>query len=535
MHPGGLVVAPGPVTDLVPVMRSGGKGVIITQLDLEAVEAFGLVKIDLLGIRGLTVLGDVAEFIQESKSDIYPTPLSVLDSTPSDNRRTAGLVEQGQTIGCFQIESPGMRATLREIHARNEDDIMAALALYRPGPLTGGLKDAFVRRFKGEEPVQHLHPALAPLLDETFGVILYQEQVLRIAHELAGFSLAEADLLRRAMSHFDPGKRMHELQRKFVTEAQSRSGVPVEMGERVWEMMAAFAGYGFPKAHAASYAKVAWRSAWCKTCFPAEFMAAVLANWGGYYSQRVYLSEARRLGLTVRPPHVNYSRRNFAVGMVDGEKILFMGLDQVKHLTSRTIEKIIRLRSFHSLEDFLSRVDPRPQEAEYLAKVGALDGLGTILAILKRLGSGWMAGQMSLFSLNELEGEDWNLEEKMAAQQELLGISLEAHPLELLSNQIAKSGAITTAEAAERVGQRVTVAGIRQTSRRSRTARGEMMMFLTIEDLSGMLDVIIFPDVYRRTKLIISSNSPMLITGTVETDGERDEPFLKAEKVERLA
>jgi DNA polymerase-3 subunit alpha len=535
MHPGGLVVAPGPVTDLVPVMRSGGKGVIITQLDLESVEAFGLVKIDLLGIRGLTVLGDVAEFIQESQPETFATPLSVLDSTPSDDTLTADMVEHGGTIGCFQIESPGMRATLREIHARSEDDIMAALALYRPGPLTGGLKDAFVRRFKGEEEVQHLHPALAPLLDETFGVILYQEQVLRIAHELAGFSLVEADLLRRAMSHFDPGKRMQELQRKFVSEAQVRSGVPSETGERVWEMMAAFAGYGFPKAHAASYAQVAWRSAWCKTYFPAEFMAAVLANWGGYYSQRVYLSEARRLGLTVRPPHVNHSRRNFAVGLVDGERMLFMGLDQVKHLTRRTIEKIIRLRPYHTLEDFLSRVDPRPQEAEYLAKVGALDGLGTIPAILKRLGSGWMAGQMSLFSLNELEGEDWNLEEKMAAQQELLGTSLEAHPLELLSQQIARSGAITTAEAAERIGQRVTVAGIRQTSRRSRTTRGEMMMFLSVEDLSGMLDVIIFPDVYRRAKTIASSNSPMLITGTVETDGERDEPFLKAEKVERLA
>ena len=288
MHPGGLVVAPGPVTDLVPVMRSGGKGVIITQLDLEAVEAFGLVKIDLLGIRGLTVLGDVAEFIQESRPESFSTPLSVLDSTPSDDTQTADLVEHGGTIGCFQIESPGMRATLREIHARKEDDIMAALALYRPGPLTGGLKDAFVRRFKGEEEIQHLHPALEPLLEETFGVILYQEQVLRIAHELAGFSLAEADLLRRAMSHFDPGKRMQELQRKFVSEAQARSGVPVETGERVWEMMAAFAGYGFPKAHAASYAQVAWRSAWCKTYFPGRI-------YGGGAGQLGWILQPARL------------------------------------------------------------------------------------------------------------------------------------------------------------------------------------------------------------------------------------------------
>ncbi len=153
-------------------------------------------------------------------------------------------------------------------------------------------------------------------------MILYQEQVLRIAHELAGFSLAEADLLRRAMSHFDPGKQMQYLQQKFVAEAQARNGVPPETGEQIWEMMAAFAGYGFPKAHAASYAQVSWRSAWCKTHFPGEFMAAVLANWGGYYSQRVYLREARRLGLAVRPPHVNFSGRNFvyATGWAGAER-----------------------------------------------------------------------------------------------------------------------------------------------------------------------------------------------------------------------
>ena len=530
VHPGGLVVAPGLVTDLVPIMRSGSKGMIITQFDLDAVEAFGLVKIDLLGIRGLTVLGDVAEFIQESQPEKFSTSLSVLDAIPSDDTQTADTVENGQTIGCFQIESPGMRATLREIHARGEDDIMAALALYRPGPLKGGLKDAFVRRFKGEEEVRHLHPSLAPLLDETFGVILYQEQVLLIAHELAGFSLAEADLLRRAMSHFDPGQRMQELRKKFVGESHTRNGVPVEAGERVWEMMAAFAGYGFPKAHAASYAQIAWRSAWCKTYFPAEFMAAVIANGGGYYSQRVYLSEVRRLGLGIRPPHINHSLRNFAVGTLDGEKTLFMGLGQIKNLTRQTIKKIIRLRPYHSLEDFLSRVDPRPQEAEYLARVGALDGLGSIPAILQRLQSGWKAGQMSLFSLNK-RGEDWGLEEKMAAQQELLGISLEAHPLELFAEKIVQSGAITTVEAVEKIGQRVAVAGVRQTSRRSQTSKGEAMLFLTLEDLTGTLDVIVFPDVYRRAKAMVLSNAPMLITGTIEAERNRDEPFLKAEKV----
>jgi DNA-directed DNA polymerase III PolC len=532
MHPGGVIVAPGALTDLVPVMNSGGKGVVITQLDLDSVEALGLVKIDLLGIRGLTVVGDVAEFVQQSQPEQYATPLAVLDSTPSVDEPTSTRIEKGETIGCFQIESPGMRATLREIHARTEDDIMAALALYRPGPLSGGLKDAFVRRFKGEEAVRHLHPALAPLLGETFGVILYQEQVLRIANELAGFSLAEADLLRRAMSHFDPGKKMQELERKFVSEAQARSGIPSETGERIWEMMAAFAGYGFPKAHAASYARIGWRSAWCKEYFPAEFMAAVLANWGGYYSQRVYLSEARRLGLKVYPPHVNYSRHQFTMQKMIGseDRALFMGLGQVKELTQRTIGRIIQFAPFASLDDFLSRVDPRMQEAEHLAKIGALDGFGKIPAILSRLQTGgWQRDQMSLFAWSDDSEEDWTLQQKVNAQVEILGASLEAHPLELVQEKII--GAISTIDAVEKIGRRVMVAGIRQTSRRSRTAKGDPMLFLTIEDLQGTLDVILFPDVYRAATSFLDSNPPLLITGVMEMDKERGEPYLRAEKV----
>jgi len=535
VHPGGIVISQTPLTDLVPVMRSGSKGIIITQFDLESVEALGLVKIDLLGIRGLTVLGDVAEFIQKSHQEQYSTRLSVLDTTPEDEPQTADRIENGQTIGCFQIESPGMRATLREIHARSVDDIMAALALYRPGPLTGGLKDAFVRRFKGEEPVQHIHPALAPQLDETFGVILYQEQVLRIAHELAGFSLAEADLLRRAMSHFDPGKRMQELKLKFISEALIKSNVPADTGERIWEMMAAFAGYGFPKAHAASYAQVAWRSAWCKSHFPAEFMVAVLANGGGYYSQRVYLNEARRMGLPVRPPHINHSNRNFAVREINGAKTLFMGLDQVKGLTFRTIDHIIHRQPFHSVEDFLTRTNPRQKEAENLIMVGALDSMGTIHGLLQRIkGGGWQAGQMSLFNWHDTNQDDWTIEQRIEAQKELLGVNLETHPLELVSDQINTAGAINTLEAAGQIGRQVTVAGVRQTSRRSRTNRGEIMMFLTLEDLSGMLDVILFPDTYRQARDIVASNNPFLVTGTIELDTARSEVYLRAEKVSGL-
>ncbi len=371
MHPGGIVIAPGEITDLVPVMASGAKGITITQLDLGMVERFGLVKIDLLGIRGLSVLGDVCQMIYSWRRSELKTPLEVLEKIPLDDEKTAHQVRTAKTIGCFQIESPGMRATLRDIQADSPEDIMAALALYRPGPLRGGLKDAFVRRYKGLETVTHLHPILTSILAESQGVILYQEQVLRIAHELGGLSLADSDLLRRAMSHFDPGEQMKTLRSRFLDGFQTR-GVPLEIGEQVWEMMAAFAGYGFPKAHAASYAQVAWQAAWCKTYFPAEFMTAVLANGGGYYSQRVYLGEARRLGLTVFPPHVNHSRSNFHITYPKGEPALYMGLNQIYGLTHHTQQQLMHQRPFTSFADLMLRVNPRKSEIENLIKVGAL-------------------------------------------------------------------------------------------------------------------------------------------------------------------
>jgi DNA polymerase-3 subunit alpha len=535
VHPGGLVVAPGEMTELVSVMRSGNKGVTITQMDLESVEALGLVKIDLLGIRGLTVMGDVAQAIHSWRRSEFKGSLEVLEQISEEDEETADAVEHGQTIGCFQIESPGMRGVLKEIHARTVEDILVALALYRPGPLQGGLKDAFVRRFKGEEAIQHIHPALAPLLGDTYGVVLYQEQVLRIANQLAGFSLAEADLLRRAMSHFDPGKQMQVLESKFVAGAEAKSGVPAETAKRIWELMAAFAGYGFPKAHAASYAVVGWRSAWCKTHFPAEFMSAVLANWGGYYSQRVYLSEARRLGLKVYPPNVNHARRQFSVAYPGGEPVLYMGMDQVRDLTGRTQERIMRGRPFVSLDDFLARADPRRQEAENLALAGALDGFGCIPTLLRRVREGgWRAGQMSLFGTQACDEEDWTLEQKVSAQEQVLGIGVDAHPLELASERIARAGVTSTVEAAGKPGKRVRLAVVRQSSHRSRTARGESMMFITFEDLEGMIDGVVFPDVYRRVKDLLSGGRPLLVSGMVEMDAERGEPLLRVERVDWL-
>ncbi|MDY6846235.1 MAG: DNA polymerase III subunit alpha, partial [Chloroflexota bacterium] len=515
VHPGGIIIAPFPIRDLVPLVHSTSLGVNHTQFDLDGIEKLGLVKIDLLGIRGLTVLGEVANKVRSWRISEFKNGLEVLDSIPKNDPETEKTVSEAQTIGCFQIESPGMRATLREINASNIEDIMAALALYRPGPLRGGLRDAFVRRFRGEEPIEHLHPSLMDLLGDTFGVILYQEQVLRIAHELGGLSIAQADILRRAMSHFDPGGVMDTLRKQFIEGALLNKGVPIETGERIWEMMAAFAGYGFPKAHAASYAKLAWNAAWCKTHFPAEFMAAVLGFGGGYYSQRVYLMEARRLGLSIAPPHINHSNHRFRVAYPNGEPKLYMGLGQVRELTQKTIGSIIRNRPFHSLEDFLIRVDPHHKEAENLIRCGALANLATIPEALERLTHKHPVGQLSLFS-DTKQREDYGVEKKYQAQMKILGVSLDFSPLEKYGKEILSSGAISTLKAEDFVGEKVRVAGMRQTYRRIRTKSKQMMAVLTLEDMEGSLQIFIPPYLYRKNHLALQEFGPFIIEGVIQ-------------------
>jgi len=530
VHPGGIVIAPFPIRDLVPLVHSSSLGINHTQFDLDGVEELGLVKIDLLGIRGLAVLGEVANKIRSWRLSEFNQGLDVLESIPEKDPETEKTISEAQTIGCFQIESPGIRATLKEINAKNVEDIMATLALYRPGPLKGGLRDAFVRRFRGEEPIEHLHPSLSNLLGDTFGVILYQEQVLRIAHELGGLTIAQADILRRAMSHFDPGGIMDTLRRQFIEGALKNKGVSPEIGERIWEMMAAFAGYGFPKAHAASYARLAWNAAWCKTHYPAEFMAAVLGYGGGYYSQRVYLMETRRLGLSVSPPHINHSNHRFKVAYPNGKPKLYMGLNQVRDLTQKTINAIIKNRPFYSLEDFIIRVDPHKTEAENLIMCDALEGLVNIPEALKRLSHKHPAGQLSLFSERK-QIEDWDAEKKSKAQLEILGASLAFSPLEQFAREIQSSGAISTTEAENRVGEMVRIAGMRQTYRRFRTKSKQTMAILTLEDLEGSIQILVSPYQYRQNHLALQEIGPFIVEGVIERDSERQNIKLNAEKI----
>jgi DNA polymerase III alpha subunit len=264
-------------------------------------------------------------------------------------------------------------------------------------------------------------------------------------------------------------------------------------------------------------------------------MAAVLANWGGYYGQREYLMEVRRMGLTLRSPHVNHAQREFSVSYLEGMPALFMGLDQVRELTRFTQERIQHLRPFHSFNDFVTRVDPRPVEAENLVKAGALDGFGSIPVLLAQVKSAsWRGGQLSLFSLDAAPGEEWSLEERVAAEQAVLGVSVSADPLELYAAQISAAGALTTVEAASRLGQTVRIAGMRQGWRNSQTEAGERLHVMPFGDLEGSMEVVIPPKVYRRYRKETSARNPLVVEGVVELDVETGEPFIRAGRLWRL-
>ena len=410
--------------------------------------------------------------------------------------------------------------TLRELSARTSQDLIVALALYRPGPLKGGLKDAFVRRHLGQEPADYLHPALEPILSETYGVILYQEQVLRIAHEVAGFSLGEADLLRRAMSKWRSAHEMERLRAQFFAGAQATSGLDATTAEQVWELMAAFAGYGFPKAHAAGYAAVAYRMAYLKTHYPAEFMAARLAVWGGFYRPAVYMSEARRLGLAVKAPHVNHSH---AVFTLEPPQTLWMGLGQIRELTHTTQQVLEAQRPFASLEDLLARAQPLYVEAVNLVKAGALEGLGNASAMLAWLEQerwrGRHTGQMGLLVGQPMaampeptpnERADW--------EREVLGLSVSVHPLRRVAEKLAQYTLTRSDELDRHTGQDVALAGVRLAAHRFMARQQDPMLLVDMEDEAGIYQVLWSGAALDKYRSLLSQRQPVLLRGRVRAD-----------------
>jgi DNA polymerase III alpha subunit len=457
-----VVITPGPLTDVVP-LQWAPKGFLITQFDHQDVEVLGLPKLDLLGIRALTVLAEAEELVQWGHD-----PSFRLAEVPLDDALTADLLARAETVGVFQCESEGARRTLRQLRARTVRDLAAANAFFKPGPATGGMARSFVRRYRGEEPVAFLHPALAPILGDTQGVLLFQEQILRVAREIAGLSWEQADRLRRGMSHFGH-QEMAEMEAQFVAGCQrpppEGPGFTPQQAQRLWEQVMPFSGYGFNQGHATAYADVSYRSAYLKAHWPAAFFCARLANWGGFHHPAVYMAEAVRLGLVVRPPHVNHSRRRFTMTWEGDKGVLWMGLGQVRDLRRTSVRAIVAERqrgAFAGLRDLVRRVPLQPKEVIHLIQCGALDGLGESRAALlaeaedvQRAGS---ALQMA-FDLGSPQVPPESSAQRLAWEPYLLGQPVSVHPLDLVRDRLPEH--LPLRRLAEFPGQRVTTAGVR--------------------------------------------------------------------------
>ncbi len=354
IHSGGIVVAPGKLLDMAPLQMSA-KGIAITQYDMYSIDDLGLVKIDLLGQRGLSTIEEAKDIVGR-KTGARPQTI------PEGDSKTYDLLCRGRTVGVFQIESPGLRALLIAMRPKALNDITLALALIRPGASESGMKKIFLERSFGRVPVEYPHPSLEPVLRETLGNIIYQEQVMKVAAALAGFTPEQGDLLRSAMTKDWTRRDFSHLREAFFRQA-SRRGVASAVASHVFDMMAQFASYGFCKAHAATYAALAYQGTYLKAHHPVEYMASMLNNFAGYYHSRVYAEEARRFGAILRTPTID---RPSDICFVDGRE-LYIGLVFVRNLSRGTIERIIEAREarpFASLFDFLARARPSTDEAE---------------------------------------------------------------------------------------------------------------------------------------------------------------------------
>jgi len=482
LHPGGVVITPGPLTDTVPVLLSP-KGFLATQFEHGDVEAIGLPKLDFLGIRALTVLADAMELVldhqdltgrRDRPGSIHPfvADLSGLEGIPDGDPATAAILSAGETIGVFQCESDGARRTLRQLRAANVADLAVAGAFFKPGPALGGMARTFIRRYRGEEPVAFLHPALEPILARTKGVLLFQEQVLRIAVEIAGLSWAQADRLRRGMSKFQAAE-IDALAAEFAAgcarPAPDGPGLSAEQAGQLWGQILPFAGYGFNQGHATAYADVAYRSAFLKAHWPAEFLCARLADAGGFHHPAVYVAEAERLGIAVRPPHVNHSGEAFTLTYeydTDGDRpVLWMGLGAVRDLRRASVAAIIAGRAagpYRDAADLLARVPLSSKEAANLARCGALDGLGpSRSAMLETAGVAGRAGsahQLSFDFLNVSTVQSETAADRLTWEMEILGRPVGVHPLELVRR---RKGDVEVRQLPETRGRRVTALVVR--------------------------------------------------------------------------
>lgn len=544
-HAAGVVLADGPLTHYTALQRTGS-GEIITQFDMEAVEDIGLLKIDLLGLRYLSVVYDTCALLAK----YYGIRLAPED-IPLDDPATFATIAAGRTVGCFQIESAGMRRLCEKYQPENLSDIGAILALYRPGPLGSGMVDDFINRRHGREEVTYLHPLLAEVLKETYGVILYQEQVMLVAKVIAGFSLGQADILRKAVAKRNP--ELLAAQREAFIRGAEGQGVPHRTAEQIFNLLLKFGDYGFNKAHSAAYAYTVYRTVYLKTHYPVAYMAALLsANLGMDDRLRAYLSEAKHLGIRLLLPDINKSEFAFTP---EGNAIR-AGFFLVRDLGEAGIKAILQERQargpFASLADFCRRINRRAvgcRAVENLIKAGAFDFTGLTRSTLLLMARPLLfkerpaippEGQLS-FLLAENTEADWHhphlpefpASERLTMEYEALGHYISQHPLEMYRDFFPLLKVRPLSEAIEReMGAKVRVLVTITGGRRHRTRDQKLMLFLTAEDLSGRAEAVVFPKAYERYAPYLHIGAVLIIDGHIDATGEA--PNLIVEKVTPL-
>ena len=530
-HAAGVVIAPEPMVNFAPLQHSSrSEKEIVTQYEMNSLKHVGLVKIDILGLANLTIIRNALRIIRK----VYDTEID-LDSLGFDDKKVYQLLSRGETIGVFQVESEGMRKYLKDLKPSSLEDIIAMLALYRPGPME--LIPQFIRRKHGEEKYSYLHPALKPILEKTYGIMVYQEQLMKIAHDLAGFSLGEADILRKAVGK--KIKTLLEAQREKMINGMIKNGVKKETALQIWEWVEPFARYGFNKGHSASYARITYQTAWLKAHYPDAYMAALLtSDFGNLDRIAIEVKECERLGIKVLPPSVNYSFVEFGVDK-DTHNILF-ALSAIKNVGTGVAQMIQDERQkngpFKNLSDFLKRI-PRQvlnrKTLESLIKSGALDCFGSrelmvnkldeLLALSYKLNEDSNSLQMGLFHednddiLARLgEAPPINKTQRLLWEREYLGIYLTGHPLDDYKNIIGKVALTASQISNIALGTKVKVCGFVSRIQKVRTKSGQLMVFSQVSDYNKSIEVIFFPTVLATYGENLGEDKIVIVEGRID-------------------
>ena len=534
IHAAGIVISNKPLSEVIPLAKMND-GEVVTQFDMKWVEEVGLIKFDFLGLKTLTVIDNAVKLIKK-----YKNPDFKLSEISLKDKKTYKLISDGNTIGVFQLESRGMRELLKRIKPDKFEDLIAVVALYRPGPLESGMVDEYVAVKHGQKKPSYPLPQLEPILKETYGVILYQEQVMQIAQVLAGYSLGEADVLRKAMGKKKP-ELMAQHREKFVKGCVSR-GIDEKKASEIFDIMEKFAGYGFNKSHSAAYAYIAYQTAYLKAHYPVEFMTALLTEDKDNPDKVIKnIDDSKNLKIKILPPDVNVSELDFTI---DGNAIRF-GLGAIKNVGEKAINSIIKARKkgkFKDLIDFCMRVDlnkVNKKVIESLIKSGAMDSLkynrATKMRILddvlkrvtlekrekKKMGRGLFSSdniEQSSFSIKVEEIEEWDEETKLMYEKELIGYYLTDHPLNKYKEILEKfsSTSIESLQENDYNFSNIKLGGIINKLKITKTKKGDSMATFFLEDLTGQVEVLVFPKLYENRKALLKNDNIVFIKGNID-------------------